>query len=598
MMNKNETISPQGHEDTKIGLRRVTRLAADGQRFPGCGDKLVMAGRGRAGFTLVEMLVALSILIILMAAVGEIFSLAGRTVRVGQATLAAMSSVRAVESQIARDIHHLDTNGFLVIRERYYAPYWQTGVQYEPGDEVQYVSGGGSQYFLCQQANLTQAGVTGVPSIPTAVAGGTADWKLLSTTGGGYPIWRADQISFIETGNFHSRSGSVQGAETTASYLTANKALVWFGQFSASYGAAATYAPGFPTTPTAYVPPTTAAEYTEIEHPFWPQNAWVPAGTPPSGETSGQFYFGREAMLLVPPGLTAASGAFGATLYNDPFFPLSYSSATTDTSTGHVGGSAGYPYNVAGNTNGSGAGSTPESELATVTSSRLDATTDALPATSFTLVTPLPSSQTLTSPAGLGTIEGYVNGLPLASPYTSLYDIANFFCYRYSTLTTPLGSELGYSGKTAPSSAAAVLRQSLNGYYRMTPIMLQGVPSFAVDWTDGGVTAPSAAPATAQLIWYGLDDPLASGTATTPATDGAYLPYFSGLAGAKTLPNPEAVEGNSISPSGAANGLTYVFYAGNKAAWPKALKITYCVTDPNNRLQGGRWITQVVNLPQ
>jgi type II secretory pathway pseudopilin PulG len=71
------------------------------------------------------MLVALSILIILMAAVGEIFSLAGRTVRVGQATLTAMSSIRAVESQIARDVKHLDQNGFLIIRQRYYAPQWQ-----------------------------------------------------------------------------------------------------------------------------------------------------------------------------------------------------------------------------------------------------------------------------------------------------------------------------------------------------------------------------------------------------------------------------------------------------------------------------------------
>ena len=70
--------------------------------------------RRAAGFTLIEMLVALSILIILMAAVGEIFSLAARTVRFGQATLTAMSSIRAVESQIAHDVKHLDTNGFLV----------------------------------------------------------------------------------------------------------------------------------------------------------------------------------------------------------------------------------------------------------------------------------------------------------------------------------------------------------------------------------------------------------------------------------------------------------------------------------------------------
>ena len=251
------------------------------------------------------------------------------------------------------------------------------------------------------------------------------------------------------------------------------------------------------------------------------------------------------------------------------------------------------------NTNGSGAGFSSESEYATVTSSRLDATMDALPSATFTLKTPPPSSQSLVSPYGLGTIEGYVNSLPLdPTAYTSLYDIANFFCYRYSTLTTPSASEIGYSGKTPPTASIPVLQQMLNGYYRMTPIMLQGVPSFAVDWTDGAVTVPAAPPATAQLIWYGLDDPLASGTTTNPATDGAYLPLYSGAAGTKVLPNPEAVHGNSVSPSGGIDGLTYVFYAGNKPAWPKALKITYCVTDPNNRLQGGRFVTQVVNLPQ
>ena len=549
----------------------------------------------RAGFTLVEMLVALSILIILMAAVGEIFSLAGRTVRVGQATLAAMSSIRAVEAQIAHDIHHLDTNGFLVIRQRNYAPYWQTGVQYEPGDEVQYITGGGSQFFLCQQPNTTQAGVAGVPSIPTTVGGGNADWKMLSTTGG-YPIWRADQISFIETGNFQSRTGSVQGAETTAAYLTSNKALVWFGQFSTSYGPAGY---NFPT-PSSIGSPTNALEYTNIEHPFWPQQAWVPLGTPPSGQTSGQYYFGREAMLLIPSGLTPApgGGTFGSTVYNNPFFPHSNGSGAWDFSTTQNGGSDGKPENIGNNINGGGASSSPESEYATVTSSRLDATFDALPSATITLVTPYPSNQFLVSPYGLGTIEGYASSLPLDPPaYTSLYDIANFFCYRYSTLTTPSASEIGYSGKTPPATSTAVLQQMLNGYYRMTPIMLQGVPSFAVDWTDGGTTVPTAC-APAQLLWYGLDDPLPSGTATSPASDGAYLPLYSGAAGKASPPNPEAVYGNSLSPSGGYDGVTYVFYAGNKPAWPKALKITYAVTDPNNRLQGGRFVTQVVELPQ
>ena len=667
MMNKNETISPQRHEDTKIGLRRVTRLAADGQRFPGCRDKLVMAGpQGRAGFTLVETLVALSILIILMAAVGEIFSLAGRTVRVGQATLAAMSSVRAVESQIARDIHHLDTNGFLVIRQRYYAPIWQPGVQYEPGDEVQY----NGDFFLCQQPNTTLPTLAGAlpPSVPDGGVS-TADWLLLpqpwnSTIsygdgatvvyGGvyyrcivpppgtttvmpgalgtntiwaettGYPIWRADQIGFLETGHFQDRTGGVQGGNATmASYLTANKAIVWFGQLTASYGQAGlNYKTGTYTAPTDNTLPATwntaFPDQDQFEQPYWPQKAWVPMGTPPSGQTSGEFYFGRQAMLLIPAGTpsdtaygvfpSSGVGTYGSTVYNNPFFPLSYTTpSVTDTNPGHNGGSSGYPMTV---DSGTGAPSHQAeystlygNSYATVTSSRLDAAYDAIPTAAggvITLSAPAPNGEIVSSPAGSGTVEGYIDGLPDTPAVTSvnatksLTAIADFFCYRYSTLIAPGASEIGLT--TLPA------QQMLNAYYRMSPVMLQGVPSFAVDWTDGGLndgtqaypTLGPPAPATnPTLNWYGIDGNTTSQSIPTNSSG----PEGPASGGAAQL----AVIGNSQSAPGYAtnvDSISYVFYAGNKAEWPKALRITYCVTDPNNRLQGGRWITQVVNLPQ
>ena len=522
----------------------------------------------RAGFTLVEMLVALSILIILMAAVGEIFSLAGRTVRVGQATLAAMSSIRAVEAQIAHDIHHLDTNGFLVIRQRYYAPLWQQNVQYEPGDEVEDTSG---YYYLCQQANITQAGITTGPSVPALGTGtGTIDWLRLTGAAGQYPIWRADQLCFMEAGAFHGRTGgSISGGSNNqantaglADYLTANKAIVWFGQFSASYGTGGLNYSG------GYVAPTVAAGVggvDQFEKPYWPQNQWVPPGTPPSGQTSGQFYFGREAMLLVPSG----GNTFGSDVYTDPFYD---SPSNTNASPGVSSYS---PYS----------GSLADNYPAVAASSRLDAAYDAIPAGSYTL----PNG--LVSPSGVGTIEGYVNSLPLVSPsYTSLYDIADFFCYRYSTLISP---------SAVVGAATAYPNAMLNGYYRMTPIMLQGVPSFAVDWTDGAQgtftgTNNTQAVATTAISWYGLDGNT-SAASTPPNGNGPLFPISLGTLPSPPLPNQMAVPGNSgaysVNP-------VYVFYAGNKPAWPKALKITYAVTDPNNRLQGGRFVTQVVNLPQ
>ncbi len=94
MMNKSETISPQRHEDTKVDLRRAGLSVAgsqrsttpgapgindhrptglgtaggSGQRIPARWNKVLVAGRqGRAAFTLIEMLVVLSIIVLLIA---------------------------------------------------------------------------------------------------------------------------------------------------------------------------------------------------------------------------------------------------------------------------------------------------------------------------------------------------------------------------------------------------------------------------------------------------------------------------------------------------------------------------------------------------
>ena len=526
-------------------------------------------GKSRAaGFTLVEMLVALSILIILMAAVGEIFSLAGRTVRVGQATLAAMSSVRSMESQIAGDIHHLDTNGFLVIRQRYYAPLWQQSVQYEPGDEVEDTAG---NYYLCQQSNITQAGITTGPSVPAnAATGGTVDWQTLTGSAGQYPIWRADQICFMETGDFHSRSGSGSGAGATmAGSLFSNKAIAWFGQLSASYGVSGlNYAGGAAPAIAGGV-----GGVDQYEQPYWSQDSWVPLGTPPSGQTSGQFYFGREQTLLLPFG----GGTAGSDVYTDPFYdPANFAS-----------GSPGVSYFAP-----TSSGATEAA--ATATSSRLDAAYDSIPVPADLL------SATITAGGGTGTIEGYVNGLPLVSPYYSLDDIADFLCYRHSTLISPSAVKNAVPTPAPPLPPPPGSAAMLNGYYRMAPIMLQGVPSFSVDWTDGstgtftGTNNGQAVSATAP-DWYGLDGN-SSPTTPTKNANGPQFPLAMGTLPAPYIPNKIAVYGNS--PASFLGPVTYVFYAGNKALWPRALKITYCVTDPNNRLQGGRFVTQVVELPQ
>jgi prepilin-type N-terminal cleavage/methylation domain-containing protein len=127
---------------------------------------------------------------------------------------------------------------------------------------------------------------------------------------------------------------------------------------------------------------------------------------------------------------------------------------------------------------------------------------------------------------------------------------ADNFCYRFACLRSPYDSE-----PAVGTGAAAIY----NGYFRMHPIMLEGVSSFAVDWTDGTSTA-------AGLTWYGLGNP-----------------------------KPDT----AIEPSAPSNGDGYqaIFSFDNRPKWPKALRIRYHVADPTGRLIGGRDFVQVANLP-
>ena len=97
------------------------------------------------------------------------------------------------------------------------------------------------------------------------------------------------------------------------------------------------------------------------------------------------------------------------------------------------------------------------------------------------------------------------------------------------------------------------------------------MPSFTVQWTDGTVNSSG------YLNWYGLGYPLASNSADSEYT---------------SSPSIESLNGQDIFDPYVA-----VFDTTNRALWPKALKITYTVTDPNNELEAGRVITQVIRLP-
>lgn len=102
----------------------------------------------------------------------------------------------------------------------------------------------------------------------------------------------------------------------------------------------------------------------------------------------------------------------------------------------------------------------------------------------------------------------------------------------------------------------------------MSPIWAQGVASFQVEWTDGQ-TQTTETPTLTRLKWY---------------------PYTDGTSGT-----------NDHVPTGARDPSSYddhmYLFGQGGDAFPVALKFTYRLTDPNNRLNGGRTFVCVVDIP-
>ncbi|NNM88125.1 MAG: prepilin-type N-terminal cleavage/methylation domain-containing protein [Phycisphaerae bacterium] len=480
----------------------------------------------RSGFTLVEMLVVMSILVVMMAGVGEIFQTAGHTVRLGQATLQMMAGVRTVEAQLNHDLAHINPNGYLIIRGSYFAPNWDLpgytavgtgkqwqgdtsgasaptpatyGITYQVGDQVYY----GGAFYACVKAN--QSSSQNSPAVSIAPTGDWAETYPTPTTGYTTLPWQDDQLTFLANGTFQHRTGSYTDTATYPVFmdnLTTNAAAVWYGQLFMEP------MPGnVATTPPLYPQPNQATV--------------LPIGAPPTGATAGNYVLGRRAMLLVPGAGFLSSGA-QATTYTPPGSPVSYAV---------YGGITHTVYAVKGDAG--------ETSGAAITSSRIDAAS--------------------ISPGQIGSDPNFFTSIA-TSAATVGANVADNYCFRSCALPTPAASNQGL----------------VNGYFRMTPVLLQGDPSFTVQWTDGSVNT-----ATGTLNWYGLNHPMAAATDNTwDATEGT------------------AVEVNTTAGTDPNDQYVAVFDAANRQYWPKALKITFTVTDPTNLLQGGRVITEVVRLPQ
>ena len=494
-----------------------------------------------AGFTLVEVLVSLSILVIMMASVGEIFRVAGKSVRLGQATLETMSNVRTLEAQFQHDLSGLDRNGFLIIRGNYYAPpYESNGWHYYPGNVCNYVY----VFYQCI------SGYTSKPGGPIP-SSDMLHWQKISGSLGGsneatygpLPLmWQDDQLCFTAQGTFHHRTGNYNhGAGSSPGpfmdYLTSNSAVIWYGQLYVNDSQAqiqtnAAFPSGVNGWPYGFFPQNSMFDPGPGLYATGQTFGSMPIGSPPTGIAPGDFVLGRHVTLLIAGSgstVTDAAGNLYAAYYNQQYPGLAIAYNDGSGNTGQA---------VQANT-GESTGAFPASSRVTVA------------ATSISQI----NAEISSGMAGFSPATTYTTG----STSTATGVVADAFCYRYNTLAMPNASEV--TGSVMPAT------QLTNGYFRMTPIMMPGVPSFTVQWTDGTVNSSGF------LNWYGLGYPLALVNATSSAAI-------------------ESLNGQDIFDPYVA-----VFDTANRSLWPKALKITYTVTDPNNQLEAGRVITQVIRLP-
>ncbi|HWC00735.1 MAG TPA: hypothetical protein VG672_28710, partial [Bryobacteraceae bacterium] len=171
---------------------------------------------------------------------------------------------------------------------------------------------------------------------------------------------------------------------------------------------------------------------------------------------------------------------------------------------------------------------------------------------------------------------------------------ADHYCYRHAALRSVYDTEIQRSGSTSLP----------NGYFRMSPIALQGVSSFAVDWTDGSVftgaggevdvtTGRAVATGTALIgttKWFGIYN-----DATGMSSRNASSPYQSTMVDYGDSPAPAPVVTTAATSNG--DSYTAIFSYDNPTSWPVALRFRYHVADPSGRLPGGRDVVTIVKLP-
>jgi type II secretory pathway pseudopilin PulG len=429
-------------------------------------------GPAVAGFTLMELMVSIGILVIIILSVGMTFSGVSKSVGTSQATMEEMAAVRATQRLIERDIQAMDRDGFLVIATRMNKP------------------------FLPANRDRT---------------------------------YRFDQLSFLTRGEFPNHTGANTNSPFTDS-STANAEHVWWGQGVMEKDASAK-------------PDISYAISNQSQATARPA---LPTGVSPAGTliNENECTLLRHATLMFP-GPASGTGEI---------FPAGQSVMA-------------YPGLELGMSNVTGI----EKVSAHITSSRY----------AVAAVTPADVMR-LIAYERQGNTSPFANVVaPSGAPE---YD---FYTYRFRALDSVYDTEV----PTNPF---------VNGYFRTTPIVMRGVSSFRVEWTDGsvfppngygGYPPPDALGRAGQVKWYGPSGHGNGGEMLYGGTNSAVANF--GTDNTKFNTNVELTT-TQLNNAGYGDDYVAVFGPHNKALWPKALRITIHVA--NERL-GGRDFVQVVDLP-
>lgn len=439
--------------------------------------------RRYTGFTIIELVVSVAIVVVLIFAVGIVFRSSTRSVGVSQSLMDTLSNSAAIQQQMDADVSGINTSGFLIIRCGY-----------------------------CQDAT-------------TRI------------------VRRCDQISFLANGSFPHRTGSITPVASANGPLTDStnspNALVWWGQLALCQSGGSTASP---TDPHTYLPSDQTYHLTQNQVP--------------TGQTESDLTLGRAAMLLIPKNSGLPSPPFSASDTSDTPNPGFGAIAAFQNAFTLSPPQAAIDYRVSKVS----AISSDSNELpADITQSRLDAAA----------VTPLQIMAYLQQAVGT------------RSPSSVRFE-ADYYCYRRAALRSPYDSTIN----------------TINGYFRMHPIALQGVSAFAIDWTDGSLYSGgetdvlTGSPVTVEKLgtikWFGMYVPPTAAPVSGLAKGGAFAQY--------------AVDGPlfQITSAAAANGDSYTaIFSFDKASWrwPVALRFRYHIADPAGRLPTGRDIVQVIKVP-